>query len=84
MTAALAGAFVLLGALYSGAQYWLGRRILYRGKAHFVAYYVLERIILDLLFLAVIMVVYHEGLLFAALGLVVSAIALAAAGNSWK
>lgn len=84
MTAVIAGAFALLGALYSGAQYWLGRRILYRGKTHFVAYYVLERIILDLLFLVVVMVVYHEGLLYAALGLVVAAIALAVAGNSWK
>lgn len=84
MAAVLAGACALLGALYSGAQYWLGKRILNREKAHFAAYYVLLRIILDLLFLIVVWVVYSQGLLYAAVGLVVTAIALAVAGIKWK
>lgn len=78
MAAVIAGAFALLGAVYSGAQHWLGKRILNRDKAHLAAYYVLERIILDLLFLVVIWVVYPDGLLYGALGLVGTAIALAA------
>lgn len=77
MAAVLAGAVALLGALYSGAQYWLGKRILIREKAHLAAYYVLERIILDLLFLIVIWVVCPDGLLYGAIGLVATAIALA-------
>ena len=69
--------FFFVGAMFSVVQYLLAKKIFFSNKkSQLGAIYTVQRLILSFVFLAVVMVVSYDSLLYAAIGLTVFAMLL--------
>lgn len=65
------------GVLFSAAQYMLARKVFYKsGRLQWGALYIVQRLILSFGLLALMILISATALLYSAVGLIVTAIAL--------